>query len=130
MNSVDLVTNTSINENTEGFAGVDSIIALANKLDFVDIQILRRFYMTGKEFPHDTQPCCFPILYTEMRANGQIKIGMEGLRKRLNNLVRVGLLGKIRHSNPTNYEPIVGKEDVIRALIKKFFFINGLTKYL
>ncbi len=105
-------------------------ISFLDKLDFLDIQILRKFYMTGEEFPNDTKPYCFPILYLELKVNKQIKIGMEGLRKRLNNLVKLGLLEKVKHSNPTSYLPVRGKEEFVRNLIKRFFAIHGLEKLL
>jgi hypothetical protein len=103
---------------------------LAERLDFLDVQIMRKFYMTGKAFPFDTQPFCFPILYKEMKDSHRIKICQEALRKRLDNLVRNGFLLKIRGSNPVNYEPVSGKETVVRAVIAKFFIIHGLTKFL
>ncbi len=105
-------------------------IELAERLDFLDVQLLRKFYMNGKEHPLDMQPYCFPILYNEMKVNHKIKIGMEALRKRLNNLVKIGLLEKIKHSNPTNYSPVGDKNDFIRAVVTKFFVINGLTKFI
>ena len=108
----------------------DNALTLAEKLDFLDIQLLRKFYMSGKEQPFDSQPYCFPLLYNEMKVNHKIKIGMEALRKRLNNLVRLTLLEKIKHSNPTNYSPVVDKKNFIRAVITKFFVINGLTKFI
>lgn len=122
----------------EGFttAGVDydinfdQAIALAERLDFLDIQLLRKFYMNGKDQPFDLQSYCFPILYNEMKVNHKIKIGVEALRKRLSNLTKLGLLEKIRHSNPTNYDPIGDKTYFVRAVITKFFVINGLTKFL
>lgn len=105
-------------------------LILAERLDFLDIQILRKFYMTGKNFPYDTQPYCFPILYKEMKTNNHLKIGIEALRKRLNNLVATGLLKKVRRSNPVNYVPVRGKEVFIKEVITKFFLINGLNKFL
>jgi hypothetical protein len=78
----------------------------------------------------DSQPYCFPILFREMKKNGQIKIGVEGFRKRLNNLERVGLLKKIKHSNPTIYLPVDDNKEVVRAIVKRFFFVNGLEKFL
>lgn len=107
-----------------------SILLLADKMDFLDVQILRKFYMTGKDFPFDTQPYCFPILYREMKNTHRIKIGKEALRKRLTNLVRMGLLCKVGRTNPANYEPTTGKEAVVRAVIMKFFMISGLTKFV
>lgn len=91
---------------------------------------MRKFYTTGKEFPNDTQPYCFPILYKEMKEVHRLKIGMEALRKRLDNLVKVGFLEKVSSSNPTNYIPVTGKEKLMRACIIQFFTINGLRQYL
>ena len=109
---------------------LDLVTDLAERLDFLDIQILRKFYMTGKDFPDDTQPFCFPILFREMRTNHHLKIGMEALRKRLNNFVDMGMLEKIKYSNPTNYSPVGGREQFVRAIVTKFFLINGLTKFV
>lgn len=111
-------------------AELDNISKLLDRLDFLDIQILRKFYMTGKEFPSDTQPYCFPLLFKEMRESHHLKIGLEALRKRLHILTNLGFLEKIKHSNPTSYGPIEGKESLIRAIVLKFFVINGLTKFL
>lgn len=107
-----------------------SVSLLAERLDFWDAQILRKFYMTGKEFPFDTQPYCFPILYRELKESHRLKVGSEALRKRLSNLVGCGFLKKIRKTNPTNYEPVRGKEKMVRAVIMKFFMIHGLTKFV
>jgi hypothetical protein len=107
-----------------------SVLLLAERLDFLDVQILRKFYMTGKDFPLDTQPFCFPILYREMKETHRLKIGNEALRKRLVGLVKFGFLTKVGRTNPANYEPIKGKESVIRAVIMKFFMIHGLTKFI
>lgn len=109
---------------------VDNIIILAEKLDFLDIQLLRKFYMTGKEFPYDTQPYCFPILFLEMKVNHKVQVGSEALRKRLDNLTKLGLIEKIGRANPATYSPVKNSEQVIRALITRFFAINGLTKFL
>ncbi len=106
------------------------ISKLADRLDFLDIQILRKFYSTGEDFPRDTRPFCFPLLYKEMKAKNHLKIGIESLRKRMNSLVKVGLLEKVRSSNPCSYLPVKGKERFVRAVIMKFFLINGLTKFL
>lgn len=127
MNKLD----SEITITSENAVDIEKIsLNFATKLDFIDVQILRKFYVTGKEFPNDTAPYCFPILYREMKENGQLKIGMEGFRKRLDNLVRVGFLEKIKLSNPTNYMPRKGKENLVRAIIVKFFLIHGLTKFL
>jgi len=106
------------------------VLDLAESFDFLDVQILRKFYMTGREFPQDTQPFCFPILFREMKTNHHLKIGLEALRKRVNRFVEMELLEKIKGSNPTGYSPVVGKESVVRAAVTKFFLIHGLTKFV
>ncbi|MBI2542912.1 MAG: hypothetical protein HYW24_01880 [Candidatus Aenigmarchaeota archaeon] len=130
MTDVDLIF--SQNELATGISArsIEDIISLAERLDFLDIQLLRKFYMTGKEHPFDCQPHCFPILYKEMKTSHKLKIGMEALRKRLNNLVVLGLLEKITHSNPTNYGPMRDKVPFVKGIISKFFVINGLIKFL
>jgi len=64
-----------------------------------------------------------------MREVHKIKIGTEALRKRLDNLARLGLLLKIRNSNPANYSPVRGKEMFVRAIIAKFFMVSGLQNF-
>ncbi len=105
-------------------------LMLADRLDFLDVQILRKFYVTGKAFPFDTQPYCFPILYREMKVSNRLKICREAFRKRVENLTKHGFLEKITGANPVNYQPVKGKEAVIRAVITKFFLIHGLTKFM
>jgi len=109
---------------------IEEVSNLVERLDFLDIQILRKFYMCGKEFPFDTQPFCFPILYQEMKTTQKIKIGLEGLRKRLDALVGLELLEKVRGSNPVSYSPTIGKSLFVRGVITKFFLINGLMNFL
>ncbi len=125
---IDFSVDSIVQERTE--ERVDNIIILAERLDFFDIQLLRKFYITGKDFPYDTQPYCFPILFLEMKVNNKISIGQEALRKRLDNLTKLGLIEKIGRSNPANYSPVKGSEQVVRALITRFFVINGLNKFL
>lgn len=130
MNSLDSFFEKPLEQNIETRNLDEVLMDFVERLDFLDIQILRKFYSTGKEYPFDTQPHCFPILYKEMCDNNHLQIGSEALRKRLDNLVYVGLLGKIQRSNPTNYTPLAGREQFIRAMIMKFFLLHGLTKYL
>jgi hypothetical protein len=112
----------------EDFDG--SVLLLAERLDFLDVQLLRKFYMTGRGFPFDTQPYCFPILYREMKETHRIKIGVEGLRKRLVGLTKSGFILRVGRTNPANYEPIKGREKLVRAVVMKFFMIHGLTKFI
>lgn len=106
------------------------VLNLIDRLDLIDIIVLKKFYATGRKFPFDTQPYCFPILFKEMKENNNLKIGTEALRKRLDILTETQLLEKVTNSNPTNYFPINGKEGFIRLLITKFFLLSGLTKFL
>jgi len=130
LNNLESFLEVSIEKSLETKDIETVLIEFVERLDFLDVQLLRKFYSTGKEFPLDTQPHCFPILFKEMRDNNHLQIGAEALRKRLDNLVRVSLLAKIKNSNPTNYTPIAGKEQLVRAMIMKFFLIHGLTKFL
>jgi hypothetical protein len=128
MNSVEFNIKTSEEGvKTEFF---NDIVLLTERLDFLDIQLLRKFYIVDREPPFDTQPYCFPVLYHEMKVANQIKIGMEALRKRLNNLVKLGLLEKIKHSNPVCYVPVNGRGEFVKMIIKRFLFINGLINFL
>ncbi|MBI4009837.1 MAG: hypothetical protein HY361_01400 [Candidatus Aenigmarchaeota archaeon] len=129
MNEIDLLSEASVSIEA-GNEEIGKINFFAEKLDFLDVQLLRKFYSTGREFPNDCQPYCFPVLYTELKVNHQIKMGLEALRKRLDNLVMLELLVKVKNSNPTNYYPLRGKERFLRAVIMKFFLINGLSKFL
>lgn len=106
----------------------ENILEYVQRLDFTDIQILRKFYEADKEFPKDTQPYCLPILYQEMKP--KLKIGKEGLRKRLESLVKIGLLEKVRGSNPAIYLPLSEKINIVRAIIKKFFILHEIKHFI
>ena len=107
--------------------GSDLVSSLANRLDFVNMQVLREFYATGQGFPNDTQPHVFSMLYMQMKSTQRISIGLEAFRKRLDFLVLVGLLEKVVRSNPASYHPIRGLEQSVRAVLKRFMLNNGLT---
>jgi len=125
MNNLEQTLQISKQEDME-----TGVLNLADRLDFLDIQILRKFYSTGEEFPHDTAPFCFPILFRELKIQNHLKIGLEALRKRMGVLVGAGLLEKVKDSNPCSYFPVKDKEKFVKAVIMKFFLINGLTKFL
>jgi hypothetical protein len=108
---------------------VEKVAIFVENLDFLDILILRKFFSVGEKFPKDTKTYCFPILYEEMKRMNNLKIGREAFRKRLDNLVRLGLLEKIRNSNPTCYLPVKGVEDLVKVIITKFFLMHGLMKF-
>ena len=129
------MTETSLFENPTVQTGnktndFEDAIILAERLDFLDVQLLRKFYMNGKEQPFDLQPYCLPILYREMKVTHHIKIGLNAFRYRLNNLVKLGLLDRIYRSNPALFTPVRDKDNFVRAVVTKFFLINGLLKFL
>lgn len=107
--------------------GLDNVLSMAEKLDFINIQILRKFYATGEAFPNDTQPHVFSMLYMDMKSVQRIPIGLEAFRKRLDALAGMGLLKKAERSNPASYHPIKGLEQTMRAVIKRFMMNNGLS---
>ncbi len=106
---------------------VDMVVSLAEKLDFINMQILRKFYATGQGFPNDTQPHVFSMLYMDMKSAQKIPIGLEAFRKRMDALVSMGLLGKVGRSNPASYHPVKGLEQSVRAVIRRFMLNNNLT---
>lgn len=119
-----------LQESTSQVESDQQLMNLIDRLDLTDVIVLKKFYATGRQFPFDTQPYCFPILFKEMKENNNLKIGLEALRKRLDILAETNLLQKVNNSNPTNYFPINGKETFVRLLITKFFVLNGLSKFL
>jgi len=112
---------------TENGQSHDLILSLAERLDFMNIQVLRKFYATGESFPHDTRPYVFSMLYMEMKGANRIQIGTEALRKRVDALVDMGLLKKAARSNPASYHPVKGIEQSVRAVIKRFMINNSLS---
>lgn len=108
-------------------AGNDSVLSFASRLDFINIQILRKFYATGEAFPNDTKPHVFPVLYMEMKNVNRIPMGTEALRKRMDSLVSMGLLSKVVRSNPACYHPVKGIEQSVRAVIKRFMMNHDLS---
>lgn len=118
----------SVNKQTVALQhGSDLVLSLAEKLDFVNIQILRKFYATGEGFPHDTQPHVFSMLYMDMKNVQKLQIGLEAFRKRLDFLVSMGLIKKVGRSSPASYHPVKGLEQSVRAVIKRFMLNNRLT---
>ncbi len=103
---------------------------IVERLDFYDVLILKKFYLTGKQFPNDVQAYCFPILYKELQTQNNFKLTQEALRKRLKSLIKLGLLEKINGTNPSLYLPVRGKEEFVRNLIKKFFAIYGFENLI
>ncbi len=95
---------------------------LLDKLDLLDLSILKKFYMAGKE-PFDTMPHCLPILYRELRKNG-LKIGRRSFEYRLKKLVSLNLIRKVEKTNPSIYEPI---PEIKKFVIKLIVLIRTKT---
>ncbi len=128
---VEKVKDLQLNENfLETVPDFKKVSELAERLDFLDIVILRKFYLTSKNYVLNTKPYCFPVLFKEMKELHKMKIGLEALRKRLKVLIDVGLLIKVDRSNPSTYLPVKERETFIKAIVTKFFLINGLTKFI
>ena len=87
--------------------GID-VVALAARLDRPDILLLREFYITGQPYPDDTTSHVLRLLADRLHGGagplGQLSYG--AIRYRIENLVALGLLGRIAHTNPAVYYPL------------------------
>ena len=108
----------------------ENAITLAERLDFLDVQLLRKFYMNGREETFALQSYCLPILFNEMKVAQKMKIKLNAFRYRINNLVKLGLLTRVLRSNPAIYLPLRNKEMFVKTVVTKFFVLNGLLKFL
>lgn len=106
--------------------GEDLVLSLAGKLDFLNIQILRKFYATGDDFPNDTKPHVFSMLYMEMRGEQKISIGTEALRKRLAFLVSSGL-PVFTGYDPVNHLIVVSWRGSWNAISWEYDFMDSLV---
>ncbi len=104
------------------------ISTIIDKLDLLDLSILRKFYVAGKE-PFDIKPYCLPVLYSEMKKNG-LKICRRSFEYRLKKLVKLGLLKKVERTNPSIYEPMFEIKTFVRKLIFLVLAKNGLDQFL
>ena len=106
LSGVENVKDIQINESFLNFVpNLKEVNELAERLDFFDIIILRKFYMNNKDSSMSTKPYCFPLLFKEMKDLHKMKIGIEALRKRLKVLSDIGLVVKVDRSNPSSYLP-------------------------
>jgi hypothetical protein len=88
-------------------------------LDRADILLLREFYLTGRPFPDDTEIHVLRLLADRVRrGNGPLgRLSYGAIRRRLENLVSVGLLGRIAHTNPAAYYPLDWAAGPVRRII-------------
>lgn len=99
--------------------GVD-VEALVNRMDREDVLLLKEFYHTGFAYPDDTISHVLRLLVDKVqRGNGPLaKLSYSAIRHRLENLVALGLLGRIPHTNPAVYYPLdIMVEDVKRIIL-------------
>ena len=79
---------------------------LLDKLDSIDVRILKKFYMAGPK-PHDLSPYVQINLTGELGKSG-VLLSVKAVALRLNKLVDLGLLNE-SHTTPKIYIP---KEDL------------------
>lgn len=93
--------------------------ALAARLDRADILLLREFYVTGRPYPNDTESHILRLLADRVRrGNGPLaRLSYSAIRRRLEDLESLGLLGRIAHTNPAAYYPLDWATGPVRKII-------------
>jgi len=101
--------------------GLD-VAALAARLDRMDVLLLKEFYHTGQPFPNDTTPHILRVLVDRLkRGSGPLaRLSYSGIRGRLENLVALGLVGKIARTNPAAYYPLDWARYPVQRIIQLF----------
>lgn len=90
---------------------------LLDKLDSIDIRLLKKFYMAGPK-PYDLSPYVQITITNELRKSGVV-LSVKAVALRLNKLISVGLLNE-SDTTPKVYLP---KEDLkvfVRKLIATY----------
>jgi len=98
--------------------GID-VPTLAARLDRADILLLREFYISGKPYPDDTDSHVLRLLAERVRrSRGPLsRLSYGAVRHRLENLVALGLLGRIAHTNPAVYYPLEWAVEPVRKIM-------------
>ena len=101
--------------------GMD-VAGLAARLDRMDVLLLKEFYHTGQPFPNDTTPHILRVLVDRLkRGSGPLaRLSYSGIRCRLENLVALGLVGKIARTNPAAYYPLDWARYPVQRTIQLF----------
>jgi hypothetical protein len=101
--------------------GID-VTYLAVRLDRADILLLREFYVTGQSYPDDTACDVLRLLVDRLhRGQGPLaQLSYSSIRRRLENLVHLGLLVRIPRTNPAVYEPLEWAAPSVRKIILLF----------
>ena len=95
--------------------------ALAERLDRADVLLLKEFYHTGAPYPGDTISHVLCLLADRLRrGTGPLaRLSYGAIRWRLDNLVALGLLGKIPQTNPAVYFPL----DFVASHIRRIMLL-------
>jgi len=98
------------------------VTALAHRLDRSDILLLKQFYHSGQPYPNDTDSHVLCLLVDKLhKIDGPLaKLSYGAIRRRLENLVALGLLGKILQTNPAVFEPLDHMVEPVRRIILLF----------
>jgi hypothetical protein len=108
-----------------------NVPAMAAKLDRTDVLLLKEFYLVRSNPPDGTQSHVLRLLVDRLRQRdglGGQRLGYSAIRQRLENLVELGLLGKIARTNPKVYYPLDDRARQIRRIIVHFAAeVVGLT---
>ncbi|MCS7123223.1 MAG: hypothetical protein RMJ17_01445 [Candidatus Aenigmarchaeota archaeon] len=107
-----------------------TLINLIERMDKIDIILLKKFYFTSKDFPNDMQVYAFPILIKELREVHKVSLTDDAIRKRLKKLCELGLLEHVKNSNPSIFLPIEEKKNFVEELIKQFISYIGLEIFI
>lgn len=107
---------------------VEEVLVLFSKIrvDLVDINVLRAFYMTNKQHPYDTAPWCFPILFKGFKEKNITRTGRMGFYKKVEKLCKAGLITKLKRTNPVIFEPVDEIKYVVRRSVLMWLANRGL----
>ena len=96
--------------------------ALAQRLDRQDMLLLKEFYHTGMPAPDDTASHVLRLLADRLgRGPGPLsKLSYSAIRRRLENLHDLGLVGKVPRTNPAIYFPHEALAPQVRLTIALF----------
>ena len=102
------------------------LVGLVERLDKLDVLILKKFYVTNEEFPSDIKLYAFPILFKELKEIHNIKLTEDAIRKRLKKLCEIGLITQVKNSNPSIFLPKDGMKEKVKELIRLYISYLGL----
>ena len=101
--------------------GIDAA-ALAQRLDRLDVLLLREFYVAGDPCRMETTPYVLGVLVDKLR-RGKGPLGRRSyttIRRRLEHLAGLGLIKRIPQTNPAAYWPVDWAAPAVRKIITLF----------